>query len=144
MAKQIIIAVFALTAFFQTPASGITGEGSQGSSGQVIAYYFHGSFRCPTCRDLEEYAKEAVQNNFKDELEKGKLVFKAVNIEKEGNERFVSDYRLYSKSLVLSLVKDGEEVRYENLSKIWEYVRDKEKYMNYVKDAIDTFLEEIQ
>ena len=47
-------------------------------SGKVIAYYFHGSFRCPTCRNLEGYAKEAIENNFKKELAKGNLIFKVV------------------------------------------------------------------
>lgn len=144
MAKNIIIVICTLLAFFQAPINGIAEEGVQDGSAQVIAYYFHGSFRCPTCRSLERYAKEAIEDNFKDELEKGALFFKAVNIEEKENEHFVKDYRLFSKSLVLSLAKDGKEVRHKNLSKIWEYVRNRKKYVHYVKDEINIFLEEIQ
>ena len=109
-------------------------------SDKVIAYYFHGSFRCPTCRNLEGYAKEAIESNFRKELDEGSLIFKAVNIEDKGNEHFVNGYRLYAKSLVLSLIKDDKEVKYKNLDKIWEYVRDKAKYMNYIKNEVNNFL----
>ena len=27
---------------------------------QVIAYYFHGNFRCYTCHTMEQYSKEAI------------------------------------------------------------------------------------
>lgn len=144
MVKKIIIVLLAFIAFFQTSTTAIAEENTQDESARLIAYYFHGSFRCPTCRNLEKYAKEAIHNNFKDELDKGIFVFKAVNVEEKGNEHFVNDYQLYSKSLVLSLVKNGEEMKYKNLTKIWEYVRNKEKYVNYVKSEIVAFLEEIQ
>ncbi|NQT90150.1 MAG: hypothetical protein HQ558_02745 [Candidatus Omnitrophica bacterium] len=113
-------------------------------NGKVIAYYFHGSFRCPTCRNLEQYAKEAIENNFRKELDEGSLVFKPVNVEEEANKHFVNEYQLYTKSLVLSLVRDGKEVKYKNLDKIWEYVRDKTKYMDYVKSEVNNFMQDLR
>jgi len=144
MAKKIIIAIFVLISFFQLTINGIAKESRQDRGAQVFAYYFHGSFRCVTCHNLEQYAKEAIKTNFKNELGKGVLVFKSVNVEKKENEHFLNDYQLYSKSLVLSLVRDGKEVKYKNLTKIWEYVRNKKKYINYVKSEIDAYLEEMQ
>jgi hypothetical protein len=108
----------------------------------VTAYYFHGTFRCPTCHKLEEYAKEAIDNNFKNDLASGKLSFKIVNVENKENEHFAKDYQLYTKSVVLSLIKDGKEVRSKNLDKIWEYVRNKDQYENYVRDEVAAFLKE--
>ena len=61
---------------------------------KIIAYYFHGSFRCATCTNMEKYSKEAIEANFKDALTSGKLEFKAVNVEDRGNEHFVNDYKL--------------------------------------------------
>ncbi len=110
--------------------------------GSVTAYYFHGTFRCPTCQKMERYSQEAIENNFKDALDSGKLVFKAVNIENNGNKHFVKDYQLYTKSLVLSLAKDGKEVRSKNLDMIWEYVGNKERYEKYVRDEVAAFLRE--
>lgn len=112
----------------------------EAESSKVIAYYFHGAARCPTCHKLEQYSKEAIEANFKDALASGKLEFKIVNVEERGNEHFVDYYQLYTKSLVLSLVKDGKEVRSRNLSKIWEYVGNKERFIAYVKEEVAAFL----
>ncbi len=110
--------------------------------GTVTAYYFHGTFRCPTCHKLEQYAQEAMETHFRDALASGKLAFKVVNIEKKGNEHYVNDYQLYTKSIVLSLTKDGKEIRSKNLDKIWEYVGNKDRYENYVRDEVAAFMKE--
>ena len=112
------------------------------AGGSVTAYYFHGAFRCSTCNKMEQYASEVIQNDFKDALASGKLEFKSVNIENKGNEHYVNDYQLYTKTLILSLVKGGKEIRSKNLDKIWEYVRNKERYENYVRDEVAAFLKE--
>ena len=109
---------------------------------KIIAYYFHGNFRCPTCHKLEQYSKEAIEENFKDEISKGTLEFKTINVEKKGNRHFINDYQLYTRQLVISEVEDGKETRYKNLEKIWEYVRDKEKFFNYVTSEIQTYFKE--
>lgn len=108
----------------------------------IIVYYFHGHIRCPTCHKLEQYSKEAVEANFKDEIAYGRIEFKVVNVEEKGNEYFLNDYQLYTKSLVLSLVKDGKEVKSKNLEKIWEYVGDKQRFVGYVKEEVSNFLKE--
>ena len=112
------------------------------STGKVFAYYFHGSMRCPTCYKLEQYSKEAVEVNFKDVLASGKLEFKAVNLEDKGNQHYSKDYQLYTKSLILSLIEDGKETKWINLDKIWEYVGNKQRFMDYVKNAVADFLKE--
>jgi hypothetical protein len=98
------------------------------STSKVKAYYFHGNMRCSTCLKLEQYSREAIENNFKDAMASGKLEFKTVNVESAGNEHFVDDYQLYTRSLVLSLVKGSKEVKSKNLTKIWEYVGNKQKF----------------
>ena len=117
-----------------------SGEDVKGA--HVVAYYFHGTMRCPTCYKLEQYSKEAIEVNFKNELASGKLVFSAINTDEKGNEHFVNDYQLYTKSLVISLVKYGKEIKSKNLAKIWEYVGDKQKFYSYVTEEIKNFLKE--
>ena len=116
----------------------------QTPSVKVIAYYFHGTFRCPTCHKLEQYSKEAIENNFKDELTSGKLKFEVVNVEDKGNEHYANDYKLYTKSLILSLVKDGKQIKWSNLDKIWEYVGNKQRFIDYVKSGVAELLKEAQ
>jgi hypothetical protein len=110
----------------------------------VVAYYFHGAFRCSTFRKLEQYAKEVIEAAFKAALASEKLEFKVVNVEDKGNEHYANDYQLYTKSLILSLVKDGKEIKSKNLDKIWEYVGNKQKYFDYVKKEVADLLKEAQ
>ena len=62
--------------------------------------------------------------------------------EKEGNEHFINDYQLYTKSLVISKIEDSKETQHKNLEKIWEYARDKTKFFDYVTNEIKVYLEE--
>jgi len=111
--------------------------------GKVTAYYFHGDMRCATCHKLEQYSKEAIENNFKAELVSGKLEFKVINIEEKKNEHFVNDYQLYTKALILSLVKDGREIKSKNLTSIWDFVGNKQKFYDYVTDEVASLLKEL-
>ncbi|MDD5408940.1 MAG: nitrophenyl compound nitroreductase subunit ArsF family protein [Candidatus Omnitrophica bacterium] len=140
--KKILFVILAAVAVISASFSAFAGENK--SSGKVIAYYFHGTFRCPTCYKLEQYSKEVIETNFKDALASGKLEFKVANIEDKGNEHYGRDYQLYTKSLILSLVKDGKEIKWINLDKIWEYVGNKERFIDYVKSGIADFLKDIK
>ena len=111
------------------------------SEDKVIVYYFHGGARCATCHRMEQYARESIEENFEKELADGTLVFKAVDVDAAGNGHFLEDYRLYTKALILSRVEDGNEVRHKDLTKIWEYVRDKERFFEYVVREVRDYLE---
>jgi hypothetical protein len=108
----------------------------------VTAYYFHGTRRCPTCNRLEQYAREAIEKHFAGDLADGRLRFQSVNIDRRENAHFVEDYQLYTRAVVLSQVKEGKEVRSKNLNKIWQLVRNKSQFDDYMRDEISAFLEE--
>ena len=118
-------------------------EKSEVGEAKVIAYYFYTNYRCQSCYTIEKYTKEAIESNFNEELTSGELVFKPTNVEEKGNEHFLKDYQLYTKSVVLSLVKDGKEVKFKNLEKVWEYLRNKDAFYKYIKEETNEFLGEI-
>ena len=89
------------------------------STSKVIAYYFHGTFRCTTCRTIEKYSKEAIELYFAKEMKNGTLEFRPVNVEEPENRHYSQDYQLFSRALVLSLNKDGKEVKWKNLTEVW-------------------------
>ena len=140
--KKFFLAILVL-AVFLAGGSIFPASAEEIPSGEMVtAYYFHGNFRCPTCKNMEQYSREVIENDFKALSTSGQLTFKDVNVEQSGNEHFVNDYQLYTKSLVLSLVKDGKEVRSKNLDKIWDYARDKQRFQDYVRNEIAAFLKE--
>jgi len=138
--KKIIVALLAAVAVVSTGFSACAAANKP--EGKVSAYYFHGNSRCYTCTEMEKYIRAAVAENFKDVLRSGKFEFKAVNVEEAGNDHFIKDYQLYTKSLILSLTKNGKEVKFKNLTKIWEYVRNKQRFFDYVTSETRAFLEE--
>jgi hypothetical protein len=111
------------------------------SSDKVFAYYFHGDRRCTTCRKLEAYSGEAFQVGFKTEIADSTLVWRAVNYDRKENKHFIDDYKLYTKTLILSHVRGGKEIEWVNLDKIWQLVRDKDKFIRYVQTETRKFLD---
>lgn len=120
-----------------------TSEVQQKQEGaKIIAYYFHGNVRCPTCIKLEEYSGEAVNQGFIDEIKNGRLEFKSLNVDEETNSHYIKDYSLVSRSLVLSKIENGKEVKWKNLDMIWNLVRDHDKFIEYVKAETKKMMEE--
>jgi hypothetical protein len=107
---------------------------------RVVAYYFHTNFRCVNCRRIEAYSREAVEAAFPQELKDGRLIWKVVNVEEKGNEHFVKDYQLYTKSLVLVDEAGGKRTRWKNCTKVWEFLSDKEGFLRYVQGEVRGYL----
>jgi len=108
-------------------------------SSKTIAYYFHTTRRCPSCKKIEAYSSEAISTAFAEQLENGEIEFKLINTDEKENTHYNDDYQLYTKSLVLSKIVDGEETKWVNLDKIWELLGDKEKFTKYVVLSMEDF-----
>lgn len=133
----------ALAATAPSPVAASAGEAASpesSSSLKVIAYYFHVTVRCVTCRTIESHSKEAIDRGFPEELKKGVIEWRPVNVQLLENRHFIQDYRLFTRSLVLVKVKDGKQVEWRNLEKVWELVGDKEAFLRYVRAHVSTYL----
>lgn len=109
---------------------------------RVIAYYFHGTQRCVTCRTIESYAEESLRAGFSDELAAGELEWRVVNVDTPENEHFIQDYELSTRSVVLVDMLAGEQKQWKNLSRVWELVRDKPAFAAYIQEETREFLGE--
>lgn len=143
--KNILYAATTVALFLGIFAiSAISAQDTENAPDNFVAvYYFHGNFRCMNCRNIEKYTKEAVEKYFQKELAAGKVVFKVINTETKGNEHYINDYQLYTKSVVLSLVKNGKEVKFDNLAKVWEHLRNREAFHQYIKGETEIYLKEL-
>lgn len=103
-------------------------------------YYFYNEVYCSTCEKLETYALETVQTHFADALASGTLQWQALDMTVPENEHYVTDFKLYSKSVVLVEFKAGEMDRWENLTEIWDLAHDKAAYMAYVETHLNNFM----
>jgi hypothetical protein len=107
---------------------------------RVVAYYLHTTNRCVTCRKIETYSREAIETAFPQELKDGRLVWRVVNFEEKGNEHFVKDFQLYTKSLVLVDEVKGKQARWKNLTKVWELLPNKDGFFHYVQSEARSYL----
>jgi len=111
---------------------------------KLIAYYFHGTLRCPTCLSIEKQSKETVETEFADLAREGKVVFLSLNYEEPENAHFEDDYNLTAQSLVLSLRNNGKEVKWKNLPEVWEHVHNPPAFREYVAGELGKMLMEMQ
>lgn len=119
-----------------------TAADSTSRAPDVVAYYFHTTRRCGSCKRIEAYSREAIETGFEEEIANGRLVFHSINIDKPENKHFIQDYKLYTKSLVICDVQGSEQSQWKNLAKVWQLLRDKEQFFKYVQDEIKAYLEE--
>jgi len=109
---------------------------------KVVVYYFHTTFRCHSCTMIEQFTRDAVENGFAEELKKGLIELKVIIVEEKGNEHFAEEYKLYTKSVIISDVRNGKEVSWKNLEKIWQLLGDQNKFKEYIQTEIKIFLKE--
>ncbi|MDP8212974.1 MAG: nitrophenyl compound nitroreductase subunit ArsF family protein [Candidatus Zapsychrus exili] len=114
--------------------------GQQESMDRTVVYYFHGNARCVSCRNIEKYTKEALEKYFFDKMASQSIDYQVINVEEEGNGHYTKDYKLYTKSVVLFKVKNGKEVAYKNLEQVWQYLHNKEKFYEYIKEETEKFI----
>lgn len=107
---------------------------------KVIVYYFHATRRCWTCKTIESYSEEAVRNGFEEQLASGMLEWKTVNVDEPENQHFVEDFQLATRTVVLVNVVDGVNKEWKRLDRVWELVRDKPAFVDYIWDNTNNFL----
>ena len=103
-------------------------------------FYFHGNVRCPSCKKIESYTKETVTSRYKLETDSGLIEFSKINIDKPENEKFIEQYQLTTKQVIVSEFENGKEKRWKNLDRVWELLGDKEDFQSYQEMEIATWL----
>ena len=99
-------------------------------------YHFHGTNQCYSCKTVGAYAEETVNTHFKDELEKGIIVFDHINAELPENRELAIKYGVTGSSLWLGTY-NGDVFSAEENTNVWYKIKDKQDYMNYLKGIIE-------
>jgi len=141
IAVSLLLALFAAGTLGQTRPAQQPPTPAQRPGRQIVATYFHGDLRCATCKKLEAYARDAVEKTFPAEIVSGTVAFKTVNVDRPENEDFNHDYSLVTRSLVITEELNGKVVRWTNLDKIWQLVRDEVAYKDYVVEGVRRYLD---
>jgi len=126
--------------FKLSEAKGNDKDISGANNHRVIVYYFHGKFRCGTCKRIEQLTKEAITEYFGNEIRTGLVEMKVINVDEKKNSHFSNDYKLFTRSVVVSDIVKGNEKQWKNLQKVWELVRNDEAFKEYIRNEIKAYL----
>ena len=116
------------------------GDNPIGPGKRVVAYYFHMRVRCTSCMKIESLSGKAILERFPEDLRTGRLAFREVNVDEPGNRHFIDDYGLSSQSLVIVEYRDGRQVRWKNLEKVWTLSGSEKEFLPYVQEGVSSFL----
>lgn len=126
MIKKILLTLSLLLIF--------TSSSIAATTDQIIVYYFYGKPRCITCKKIDDYTSDVVKSlNSKD------IVYKTLDMDATENKAFKTKYKIFTKSVVLSKVKNNKEVKFKNLDKIFFKINNEEDFKEYLKTEIARF-----
>ena len=142
-ARRILMGFVLVTIGFSLGRQTAPGPASDGATAappgpdvadRLVVYATHMTFRCTECTQIERYARELLETEFAAELDTGRIVL--VSIDYLQDEPFADRYDIAASTLVLSLVQEGEETHFERLDDVWTHVRNREAYMDFVRQAV--------
>lgn len=106
----------------------------------VVAYYFHNNTRCPTCRSIESYSQEAIEQRFAEQLGNGQLEWRIVNYEAPEHAHFATEYELFAPSVILVRTANHQVADWRNLDRVWELVGQEDSFVAYVQEQTEEML----
>lgn len=107
---------------------------------KVKVYYFHGTRRCPTCLGIQRSISEAIDDNFKKEIDAGMLEFEEVNFEEAEGKHYVEQFQLSFSTMIVAAQAGDETIEWENAGKVWDYAHSPSELKNYVKTTTQKYV----
>lgn len=102
---------------------------------KVEVFHFHGDQQCASCIAVGNLAEKTVNENFKDELAKGRLVFSHVNYDLPENAALATKYGVTGSSLWIGVYDANGFSKEENI-KVWYLINNKDAYSTYLTGLI--------
>jgi len=115
--------------------------GTQASAAKTVvyAYYFHQTFRCLSCQMMEEAAARAIQENFAQPIQAGRVVWMPVNIDKpEGKvlRQQFNQLNVRASDLVLARMENGVCKESKKLDELSGFMDRPDAFSKYLVDEI--------
>jgi hypothetical protein len=89
---------------------------------------------------IEEFTKNTLNFTFEKELKNNKFNFQSLDFLESENEHFQTDYKFDNQTLIISKKVNGKEVKWKNIDKVWDKLRDFEDFKKYLESEISEFI----
>ena len=116
--------------------------GDPGRQARVAVYYTHASVSCVTCTTMERLIKETLDEQFADAMAGQSLSFQKVDFQRD--KAFAQRYQIVANAVVVSLIQQGKEQDFQRLDDIWTLYEDPAAFKQYVGDAIQSYVQELE
>ncbi len=101
----------------------------------IHVYYFHSSIRCETCIAVDEHTHQYLRELFPEEMKKGEITFRSINIDKDDAGALVHKYQIYGQTMLF--VKGDEVINMTD--EAFQYVLTRpEKWRQMVEETINS------
>jgi len=107
---------------------------------RIQVFYFHRSFRCIGCINVEAAAYEAVSIDHSEDVQAGKLEWHSINCDDPQHSHYVTEYDLYTQELIFVEMRNAVPVRNEKIPEVWQHWENKSKARAVVGKNIDMWL----
>ena len=106
---------------------------------KIEVFLFHATQRCISCVNIGKFAKQTIDNNFSEELNLGKIVFREINIDLPENYELVEKFQASGSSLFINTIRSGKDYIEQDL-KVWRLVGNEENFESYFKEKLENIL----
>lgn len=118
----------------QPAAAMVESVDANSGPGTMELLYFHRTERCTSCNNAEQYARDTLDQYYKEEVESGEISFRSIDYQQD---KVTSEqYGVKVQGLKIRTASGGQE-NVKDVPQIWSYVSDRDAYMNYLKSVID-------
>jgi hypothetical protein len=100
----------------------------------VQLLYFHRTERCTSCNNAEQYTRDTLDKYFGDEIKSGKVTIQSIDYQKD--KAMAEKYNVKMQGLKLVITRNGQQT-VRDLPELWSYVRDRDAFMDYLKNELD-------
>ncbi|OGS36810.1 MAG: hypothetical protein A2293_04050 [Elusimicrobia bacterium RIFOXYB2_FULL_49_7] len=107
---------------------------------QLVVYYFMTTYRCRSCIFIEGTTRKAMDEYFANEQNSGRMVFKMVNVDEPQNRHFIDEYGLYTKTVIVSDIKNGKQAEWKNLDQVWNLIGREDEFKAYIAKEVRAYL----
>ena len=106
---------------------------------KVELLYFHPRFRCLSCNNVEKFAKEVAENEFEQEMEEGKLVFRSLDIDDPENKDLVEELGVTGSSLYV-VATDGGKREHQAITDVWLHWNDSARSKEIITAELNRYI----
>ena len=111
---------------------------AQDNKTTVTVYYFHGAYRCATCKAIEANSKATVEKFFPADMKAGKVKFEVVDVSQDANLKLAEKYEATGSALWVTRMTGGKETRNDMTDFAFSFARSNpEKFEEGLKKKIE-------